>query len=428
MKRNFVVFRADEGKADGKELFKKYDIAATPTEMIVEADGSKIDWHVGYEAPPDAFLAKLEKSAQGIDTYKSLSERYAENASDAATVFKLALKLDGDEAMKKWKEGIALDPDGKSGKFVVPFSKARATYSEYGEFVIAQSALRTNQKLMRAFLDKHPTSDLRGQAYRMLAGIVSTSPETEAMAFFEEYQRAYPEDPAVLSLYLRYIVRSGKNTEKGIELAEKIDFLTRYKSAFYTENQAMADFYLNHGDKLMAEEVYGLGALTNRSRIFANDLVRYADFWASRNANREGSLEAIGTALKIGLDAYSVLSGAAAVYLKMGLEDKALSLIGPEYAKKNWDDPNNLWGYANFWATQERNLDDSLVAAKRIVELKPDEYSSWDVLSQVLYKQKNFNGAIEAGEKAVSLADESTKIYLKRKLGLIRAAAEKNKK
>ena len=66
---------------------------ATPTVMVLDKDGSEIDWHVGYGPPPDKFLERLEKTVKGIDTYKILSERYAKEPKNIEVVFKLAKKF-----------------------------------------------------------------------------------------------------------------------------------------------------------------------------------------------------------------------------------------------------------------------------------------------------------------------------------------------
>ena len=112
----------------------------------------------------------------------------------------------------------------------------------------------------------------------------------------------------------------------------------------------------------------------------------------------------------------------------MNKEDKALKLYGPEYFKKNITDSNNLWSYANFWARQGKNLDSALEAAKKTVELAPEDYFSWDILSSVYLKQKNFAEAIKASEKALELADSLMKEYLKKRLDQVKAAADREKK
>ena len=198
--------------------------------MVIGPDGSEIDWHSGYRPPPDSMLAKLENSVKGIDTFKSLSERYAKNPRDAEAVFKLALKyydhFQQDKALEKFKEGVALDPNGKSGVFITEFEKAKVTYTEYAEYRIALSSSRIGRKRdpqpFKSFINKYPESELLKNAYQQLSFAMSRAPKEEATKFFEEYTKKFSNDPAVLSNWLAHIVKTKENLDKGVELAEKI--------------------------------------------------------------------------------------------------------------------------------------------------------------------------------------------------------------
>lgn len=419
----------------GKEVYKKFNIDLTPTTMVIGSDGSEIDWHSGYTPPPDSMLAKLENSVKNIDTFKSLSDRYTKNPKDVEAVFKLAIKyydhFQQGKALEKFKEGVALDPNGKSGTYITEFEKARVTYTEYGEYRIALSSSRTGKKRdpqpFKSFIKKYPESELLKKAYQQLSFAMSGASKEEATKFFEEYTKKFSNDPAVLSSWLAHIVRTKENLDKGVELAEKIHMLTRYKS-LSSNNRTMADLYLLKDDKLMVGEVYGKNFIKNRARIFALDLSRYANYWAGKKKNLESAQDMVELALQIQPDDSGILSQAAGLYIKMNKEDKALKLFGPEYFKKNITDSNNLWSYANFWARQGKNLDSALEAAKKIVDLAPEDYFKWDTLSSVYVKQKNFAEAIKASEKALELADGSMKEYMKKRLDQVKAAADREKK
>lgn len=407
----------------------------TPTTFLVDADGDPIDWSLGYDPPAGQFMARLEKSVKGIDTFKVLSDRYAKNPKDAEAVFKLALKysvLYEDKAKEKWKEGVALDPEGKAGTFVTEFEKAHVTYTEYGELLLARDAAFAarppNAEPLNAFIRKYPQSELLYSAYQSLASAMSSAPKDEAVKFFEEYVRKYPADRSALRAYLGYLIRTGGYKERGEELAARLNSMIRFESFLAGYPQVIAEFYLAHGDKAMAEQVFGPSTVQSKTRIFARDLVRYADFWAGRNENRESALAALESALRILPNENSIATMAAGAYMKLGMEDRALTLIGPDYAKKFWDDPDYLWSYVNFWAGQGKHLDEALTAGQRIIQLAPDHASGWDVLSQVYAKQKNYAEAIKAGEKAVSLAEDDMRSYYQGKLSRIKALAGSEKK
>ncbi len=106
--------------------------------MAIGSDGSEVDWLVGYSPPPDNFLKKLEQTLKGIDTFKSLSERYAKEPKNVEVVFKLAQKYDRkyDEkkALELYQKVIAIDPEGKMG--TTDYSEEKVTYTEYAEFPI----------------------------------------------------------------------------------------------------------------------------------------------------------------------------------------------------------------------------------------------------------------------------------------------------
>ncbi|MEE9390552.1 MAG: hypothetical protein V3U91_04850 [Candidatus Aminicenantaceae bacterium] len=403
--------------------------------MVVDHEGSEIDWHVGYNPPPDSMLAKLEDSAKGIDTFKSLSDQYAKDPNEAEVVIKLGLKyLDlyqVDKALEKLKEGVALDPTGKTREFTSEIGKARVTYTEFAEYQIAIEEMYSGEERdpepLKAFIKKYPESEMLKRAYGILSRAISRGPKEEAEEFYKEYAKKYPDDPVVLGSWLSFIVRTKEDLDKGVELAEKIHSLTRYKSVS-PNNQKLADLYLLKEDKLMADQVYGKDFIESRARIFALDLTRYADYWTGKNDNFESVEEMLELALQIQPGDTLVLSRAVGSYVKMDKEDKALELFGPSFLKRNLSDSNNLWSYANFWAQQGKNLDSALEAATALVKLAPEEYSSWDVLSTVYQKKKNFSQAIKASEKALELADGSMKEYMQRKLDQAKAAAKKEKK
>lgn len=91
---HFVLFRADRTQKQGEETFNKFSIRATPTVMILDPDGSEVDWHVGYGPPAEKFNDQIDKSYKGIETYKYYANLYAKNPRDVAVVFGLAKKYD----------------------------------------------------------------------------------------------------------------------------------------------------------------------------------------------------------------------------------------------------------------------------------------------------------------------------------------------
>jgi tetratricopeptide (TPR) repeat protein len=131
-------------------------------------------------------------------------------------------------------------------------------------------------------------------------------------------------------------------------------------------------------------------------------------------------------ALKVNPDRWYNFRTAAQNYVKLGKEDKALKIFGPQYATKHQDDATVLNSYAMFWATQGKNLESALDAAKKSVELQ-EAYYNWDTLAPVYQKMDKLEDALKAEVKAHELADDQIKARYETKIKQIKKALNKNK-
>ena len=423
------MFRADRADKIGQDTFKRFGIRGTPTVMIFGPDGSEIDWHVGYDPPPDKFHAQIEKSVKGEETFKYYSDLYAKETKNIDAVFNLARKYDRryvqDKATALYKEVLVLDSDGKLG--TTEYGKDKVTYTQYAEFQIAAMQVmgpggKSDSGPLKAFIQKYPEGPMVKAAYQRLSfSFRSPRPSEEATKFFEEYIGRYPNDPQVLSSYVDYIVRTKSNLDRGIELSEKINELVQPPYPEYVKNQA--ELYALKGDKAKAEELYGKEFMDDHVAMLGYNLIDYANYWVEQNANTESAVAMAELALKMRPDNTYMIQQAAGIYSKLNQTEKALAIYGPEYIGKSMDKANVLSGYARFWAGQGKNLDSALVAARKCLELSPDEAFNWDVLSQVYLKQVNYDEALKAAQKALDLAEENQKAFFKNRL----AAVEKVK-
>jgi len=408
--------------------------------MILESDGAEYDWFLGYDPPPENFLAMLEKSLRGEDTFKSISASYTKNPKNIDTVFKLARKyedrLDEVKAAEKYREVIALDPEGKTGSYTTE-SKVTVPYTQYAEFAIATAGLfgqKPDLKPAEAFLKKYPESRLAKETYDRMARYYGyQAPKEEAAKFFPEYAAKYPNDARVLDAWLARIVKDKEPLDKGAELVARLEDLTQY-NPISEINADIAEFYILKGDKGKADEVYGKNFMEGRVSRFAYDLVSYANFWMNRpsskrnEANEESAVTMAETALKLQPENSYILQQVAAVYLKTGHDDKALAVFGPGYLKSNSGDANALFGYARFWVGQGKNLDSALEAAKKTVEMKPERFSYWSTLSDVRLELKNYPEALKAAEKALELSDDYAKKGIQAKIERIKKEQAEAKK
>ncbi|MEW5899928.1 MAG: tetratricopeptide repeat protein [Acidobacteriota bacterium] len=437
LSNNFVAFRADRDEKSGAELFKKFGIGATPTTMIIDSDGTEYDWWIGYDPPPDNFQARIEKALSGVDTYKAISAAYAKNPKDVPTVFKLARKyaerFDEEKAAQHYKEVIALDPQGKAGTYTTEYTKVTVPYTEYAEFALAVDSRniygeKPNMEPVRAFFKKYSDSKLTKEAYQRMANYYAYSaPKEEAAKFFAEYTEKFPSDIWALDGWLSRIVRDKEPLDKGLELAAKLEELTR-ENPIPRINQDIANLYFLKDDKAKAKEVYGKEFMEGRRSMLSYDLISYANFWVEKEANQESAVAMAETALKLDPENAYFTQQVAYVYLKTGKEEKALALFGPEYARKKVGDDRALYSYTNFWSRQGKNLESALEAAKKIVEKKPGTFYYWSVLGDIYLKMKNYPEALKATEKAYELAEEYAKKSLAQKLEKIKVAQAEEKK
>ncbi len=400
--------------------------------MAIGSDGSEVDWHVGYSPPPDNFLEKLEQTLKGIDTFKSLSERYAKEPKNVEVVFKLAEKYDyrydKKKALELYQQVLVVDPEGKMG--TTDYREEKVTYTEYAEFSIGTIKIysrKSDPEPLKAFVKKYPESKMLKSAYGRLSYYYrARGSKEEADAFYEDYTSRWPEDPNVLSSYVSRIIRNKDNFDKGIELAEKIKDIMKYNPdpSFM---KGLAELHIQKEDNDKAKEVYGETFMDRQVSSLFYNLIDYANFWVGKDVNVESAEEMIDLALKLKPDSGYGVRTAASIYIKLDKLEKALNVFGPEIIKGYMDQPGDLSRYARFWANQGENLESALKAAKKAVELYPSD-GTWDTVSQVYLKLKKYSKALKAAEKAVEMADEGVKVRYKNRIKQIKKAQEEEKK
>jgi tetratricopeptide (TPR) repeat protein len=435
LNKNFVLLRADREEKLGDELFKKFKIQATPTILFLDGSGAEVDWILGYDPPADKFQLKMDKVTAGTDTFKALDAVYLKNPKDVPAVFKLALKWNDrygeDKAKELYHLVLSLDPQGKAGTYKPEGEDFEVGYAEYAEFAIGQMEIYSAKPVpgpMQAFLAHYPASKLLRQAYGILANVYSyQATKEEAAKFFQEYAGKFPDDPAVLDQWLARINRDKDALDKGAELAGKIAGLTK-SSPVRRYNKDVAELWLNKGDKDKADEAYGKSFMEGQVSSLIYDLLDYANFWIQKDANKENALAMAEMILRMKPDQTYFLQQTAAIYVKLGKIEKAMEIFGPAWMQKRPDSVNDLSAYSAFWANQGLNLDAALAAAKKAVELKPNQYYLWSTLGNVHLKMKNYDEALKAAQKAMDLADDQIKEYLKKNIERIKNAQAQDQK
>ncbi len=426
---NFVMFRADRAESKGEEVFNKFNIRATPTVMLLGSDGSEIDWHVGYGPPPEKFHERIDKSVKGIETFMFYADQYKKNPKDVSVVFNLAMKYDRryvqDKARDLYREVLALDPEGKAG--TTEYGKSKVSYSQYAEFqigAIAMSGAKADPEPLKMFIKKYPDSEMAKAAYqRMSSYYTFRAPKDETKAFFEEYVGKYPDDPYVLSSYVSRILRDKENLDRGIELAEKVIELAKYgRNPRFVKD--LAELQALKGNKAKADELYGKTFMEGEVTSLSYNLMDYANFWVAQKENTESALAMAEKALALNPDNAYLIRQAATIYCKLDKLEKAMEIYGPQAIAKDMNNASRLNSYADFWGNQAKNLESALLAAKKAVELSPKTWYCWATLGEVYEKLRQYDDAIKAGEKALELAPENQKDFVRTRLDAVKKEKE----
>ncbi len=388
--------------------------------MILEPDGTEVDWFLGYSPPPEKYQEQVDRALQGIETFQSLSTRFTQEPKNVEIMFKLATKYSRrnkpDKALELYKQVIAIDPEGRQG--TTEFNKEQVTYTQNAEYnlgTMAMSIRPPDIAPLKAFVKKYSGGVLVKEAYGRLSGYYGRSAaKEEATKFYEEYVARFPQEPDPYAAWASRIISDKEPLDHGITLAQRAVDLTRKAIGQGKEvprgnpYQNLAQLYLLKGDKAKAAQT-------------ADEMIKFA-------ASLPGPPgESPGTGMNPVLMATPT---AARVYMDAGYPDKALAAYGPEFLKKIEDNSGMLGRYAQFWSDQGQNLESALEAAKKATSLTPDSYSPWNTMGQIYLKQKNYDEALKAAEKALSLApDQPARIkeLVKKNIDAIKAAAQEKK-
>jgi tetratricopeptide (TPR) repeat protein len=399
-------------------------------------DGVEVDWFVGYSPPAEDFQASLETILKGEKTFKALQAAQAANPRDVAALIGIGRKWEARDdmakALEKYREVIALDPDGKGGVYTDEETLITAPCTEFARYSLAMAAgsgSKRDTAPIKAFIAENPKSRLVKLAYQRGAGYyASAGTKDEAAGFFSEYAARFPDDPEAWFTWLRRIIRDKGPIEKGVEVAARLRELA-VSSPNPIWNQAAARFYDLQGEKSKSEEVFGRVFMERRVADLATSFVDYANYWADKKENLESATAMAEMAVKLQPGETWFLRQAAYVNFMAGNEARALELYGPAWLQKHLagPDPFDIRSYAIFWTRAGKNLESALAAAKKTVELQPKTDYFWSTLSDVYAKMGNKAQAIKAAEKAVEVADPQAKPPLQKKLDALKAPAAEKK-
>lgn len=373
-----------------------------------------VDWFVGYDPPAEKYKELYEKSLKGIDTFKSLSARYAQDPKNLEVIFKLAQKQDDlyrtDKAVELYRQIVVLDPEGKGGTTEYGGGGSSdkpqsVSYTQMAEFNIGSAGLSArppDPTAMQDFVKKYPGSLIVRDAYQRLSGAyyLRTAPKEAAAKFYEEFAGKFPDISSPLVAWVQRIVQDKEPVDKGIELALKAIEIQKAAAA-PGSGTAPAMAMMGPGGSIKM----------NLGRLYA------------MKGDNAKAVETIDAAAKDAGDNARMIPQIAQAYIDIGADDKALAVYGPEFLKKNSGTVNTVMQYASFWGRAEKNLDSALEAAQKAVELGPANPTGWTTLAQVYLKLKNGAEATKAADKAVEVATPAQKTAVQRAADLIKKQA-----
>lgn len=323
---------------------------------------------------------------------------------------------------------LELDPQGTAGTFTEERTKITAPYREFAELALAgqtMNSAKPDLAPLKSFLAKYPQSPLLKRAWQTMSRYYSyQAPKEEAAAFFPEYAAKFPDDANVLRTWMTRIIRDKGPAEKGLELADKIQNLTRL-GAYPMLEQEIADLHMLKGDKDKAIDIFGKDFIADKLDMFAYNLVGYANFWLDKGENKDSAVAMAEKAMLIMPEDIYFVQQAASIYVKAGLEAKAMAIYGPAFLQKNIGEESKAYGYAAFWNRQGKNLDSAVTAAEKACALKPGTYYYWNTLASIYAKMKKWPEAVKAAEKAVETSKGPAREAMQKALDKIKQDAAK---
>lgn len=158
--------------------------------------------------------------------------------------------------------------------------------------------------------------------------------------------------------------------------------------------RAAAAYHIHLGKPDKALEVFGPRILP---RIGANAraLYDYFKFWMTLKTNQESAENALGMLWKLKPETVYYRIGAAGVFRKAGMMEKALAVFGPDFATGHQDDLPALYEYGMYWVNQALNLESAVPALTRALSLSPSTWTNHWRAARALARIKNPEAVLE---------------------------------
>ena len=201
-------------------------------------------------------------------------------------------------------------------------------------------------------------------------------------------ERAFGEDFLVnqvqlwtdnLLTYAEFWLNQKQNIEKAEEAITRALNLSPENPVVLQRAAAAYHLHLDKPDKAL--QVFGPSVIP-KIEGNARALYDYFKFWMTLKTNEESAENVIKMLWELKPETVYYRIGAATVYRKADMMEKALAVFGPDFAAKHHDDLSVLYDYGIYWVRLNLNLESAVPALTRALSLSPNTWiNQWQAAS-----------------------------------------------
>lgn len=237
---SIIAVKYDAEKDEGEVLAKKFKVKAYPTLVLVGADGTEIDRHVGY-LDPEQFLEVIEGYQNGVGTVAFYEEQLKKNPDDVETLYTLGLKhadaVRPDEAKAMLEKILEIDPDSEHKADI---------WSNLGYVMYADDRFEEAAKYYTALKQEFPDTNYHDNALQMLARVYYGMDEKEkSIEAYASYVERHPDDPKALNGFAWFCAKREFGFEQALPAALKAAELSDRDPGIL---DTLAELYFAMGD------------------------------------------------------------------------------------------------------------------------------------------------------------------------------------
>lgn len=192
-------------EGDFPQYREDFGVRATPTVLIIDAQGSEIDRFVGFggEEDVDETFQTIKDFAAGVNTLPVLQAELDANPDDVELNYKMAKKhqerYESDKVIPYFEKVLELDSEDEKGH------KEEATF----EIAVFEADTNRNVEPLQAFIASEPRVDYLIRAYSSLASSFQRMKEPEkAIETYEEALTKLPDNARLNYSYASTVFNS----------------------------------------------------------------------------------------------------------------------------------------------------------------------------------------------------------------------------